>query len=471
MNLRSSALITALLLGMLVASHAADPFATAIGWADVPGDNGIAGTTVQTTTGGAGGSVVTVTTAAELNTAIQSKKDYKPDPLVIRIRGVITYSSAMMNVNNVRNCTIEGEGAGATIRGFGFYVRRSQNLIIRNLSFENCPDDGLCLDYQELHHVWVDRCNFSDLPLGSPNNEAAATSDANNDGALDIKNGAGYITISFCRFENHSKTVLIGHDCTNDVDAGHLTVTVHHNLFGYVAQRATRNRYGKMHLFNNYYRETGTLLFPKLESDGTYHHGYAIASVCGANVVVENNYFQNVIWASLVSRNSEEDTTWLRLYGTIKNIPHWCPTSDEDPGFLSYRGENIQNPPPGTEVNVSGRQLWKILPLDRSNADPQGWNPWTTYGYSQEKMASVLHDAAEVPAFVLARLGMTAAVSQRPGSRVLSDAGTVSVAWYDLRGRLVSGSPDHRCPGRSLYLRKTVDGVRPVVAEGKRSVP
>ncbi|MBN1130759.1 MAG: hypothetical protein JXA71_17350 [Chitinispirillaceae bacterium] len=438
------------------------PFSTVIGWADVPGDNGIAGSAVTTTTGGAGGQVVTVTNATELNAAIQSKKDYAPEPLIIRIRGTITYTTKMMNVNNVRNCTIEGENASAKIQGFGFYVRRNQNVIVRNLTFENCPDDALCLDYQDLHHVWVDHCNFSDLPLGSPNNEQTATSDAGNDGCIDIKNGAGYITISLCRFENHSKTVLIGHDCTNDVDIGHLTVTVHHNFFGYVSQRATRNRYGKIHLFNNYYRETGTMLFEGPESDGTYHHGYAIASVCGANVVVENNYFENVIWPAFVSRNSEEDAVWLQLYGRVGDDPHWCPTSDEDPGYLSYRGENIQNPPAGTEVNVSGRQVWKILPLDTSNPDPQGWNPWTTYGYSQEKMQSILHDAAEVPAFVLAALGMSSQISNPPHRTPSKRAAPGTGGWYDLKGRLLHKQTLPGMDAKGLFIQKSAAGIRPV---------
>ena len=49
-----------------------------------------------------------------------------------------------------------------------------------------------------------------------------------------------------------------------------------------------------MHLFNNYYQGTGTMLDTET-TDGIYQHGYCIASVYDANVVVEDNYFENVI--------------------------------------------------------------------------------------------------------------------------------------------------------------------------------
>jgi pectate lyase len=42
--------------------------------------------------------------------------------------------------------TIEGFDKSALIKGFGFYIRKSSNIIFRNITFENCPDDAINID-------------------------------------------------------------------------------------------------------------------------------------------------------------------------------------------------------------------------------------------------------------------------------------------------------------------------------------
>jgi pectate lyase len=115
------------------------------------------------------------------------------------------------------------------------------------------------------HHVWIDHNDISGQV----------------DGALDIKRGSDFITVSWNRFHNSDKNMLLGHDDDNGAqDIGRLRVTYHHNFFDGSIQRNPRVRFGEpVHVFNNYYLNIT---------------GYGVASQMSAGVMVENNYFDNV---------------------------------------------------------------------------------------------------------------------------------------------------------------------------------
>jgi len=219
------------------------------GWAAVDslGQNG--------TTGGAGGTVVTVTNAADFLTYIQSL-----GPYVIRVHGTIALNS-MVNVQSHK--TIVGVGANGIITGGGLNMERVSNIIIHNLLFQNSLDDAINIQDQA-HHIWIDHCDFTGAF----------------DGLLDIKQGADFITVSWNRFYNHVKTCLLGHDDNNAaVDAGHLRVTYHYNWFDGTVERHPRVRFSALtHVYNNYY----------------LNNSYGIASTMSAEVLVEGNYFKNV---------------------------------------------------------------------------------------------------------------------------------------------------------------------------------
>ncbi|MFM9447388.1 pectate lyase [Streptomyces acidiscabies] len=79
-------------------------------------------------------------------------------------------------------------------------------------------------------HVWVDHVTFG---------------------------GRGHSDADWSRFADHDKAMLIGSGDTATGDRGKLRVTLHHNEFRGVVQRAPRVRFGQVHLYNNRYLVTG----------------------------------------------------------------------------------------------------------------------------------------------------------------------------------------------------------------------
>jgi pectate lyase len=159
----------------------------------------------------------------------------------------------------------------AKITGFGLRFREQKNVIIKNITIEGSGDDGMEIT-EGSQNIWIDHCTFISAY----------------DGLVDIKRGSSYITISFCEFRTHQKAVLIGHsDEFGYRDIGNLKVTLHHNWFNATGCRHPRVRFGEVHVFNNYYLNNN---IPKDPIEG-----YGVASTCEADVLVESNYFQNVL--------------------------------------------------------------------------------------------------------------------------------------------------------------------------------
>jgi len=207
------------------------------------------------TTGGGNAATTTVTSASALTSAVGATA-----PAVIRVSGTIS-CSGMLRVRSDK--TIIGD-AGATISGCGLNVNGDRNVIIRNITFRGWNDDAINVQ-ESATNIWVDHNSFTD----------------GNDGAVDIKRGSDFITVSWNRVFGHDKSMLLGHSDDNaSQDRGHLRVTYHHNWFDASTQRHPRVRFGNpVHVYNNYYFNNS---------------GYGVASTEGAGVLVEANSFENV---------------------------------------------------------------------------------------------------------------------------------------------------------------------------------
>lgn len=200
------------------------------------------------------------------------------------------------------NTTIVGVDKHATILGGWFDIRGTAaanrtNIIVRNLRFEDtydcfpqwAPTDGALGSWNALYdsislrdsnHVWIDHNTFVDIDSADdtlPTHFGVLYQV--HDGLLDITNASNHVTVSWNRFENHDKVMLIGSSDNAPLDVGKLKVTLHHNLFEDVGQRAARVRFGQVHIYNNYY---------KVSNPETYDYSWGVG--IQSAIYAENNF-------------------------------------------------------------------------------------------------------------------------------------------------------------------------------------
>jgi pectate lyase len=169
--------------------------------------------------------------------------------------------------------------------------------------------------------MWIDHCEFySSLGVADP----AYTGDVKDyyDGLLDLKNGASFVTVSYNFFHNHYKVILIGSgdDPANAVTDGRIRVTLHHNHFKDVNSRMPLIRYGKAHVFNNYYDGAN------MQLDST------VNARCGSSVFVQGNYTKNAksTVAFLYDTSGITAGTWNLLDNTYVDCVSPATTSTGD---------------------------------------------------------------------------------------------------------------------------------------------
>lgn len=233
-----------------------------VGYATVQDDEG----TPYLVTGGSLGEEVTATTLEELTSYLES-----PEPLVVSFSGLFEGVDA---IHIASDKTLLGIGDSAHLRGIELAIESQRNVIIKNVAVSHVVAEGSgtsndAIVISDSKNVWVDHCElFSDFANGRDYY----------DGLLEIKNGAAFITVSYTELHDHYKVSLIS---SGDEQVGDSVIraTYHHNYFHDTVSRLPSIRFGKAHLFNNYY----------LNNNG----GSGVNSRMGAVVKVESCYFEN----------------------------------------------------------------------------------------------------------------------------------------------------------------------------------
>ncbi|WP_329277337.1 pectate lyase family protein [Streptomyces sp. NBC_01451] len=225
------------------------------------------------------------------------------------------------------NTTIVGvPGTKAGITGGSLQVKSVDNVIIRNLTFsatEDCfpqwdPTDGSTGNWNSAYdavtlrgatHVWADHNTFTDAPhLDSANPKYYGREYQIHDGALDITNGSDLVTVERNQFTNHDKTMLIGSSDTDSV--GKLRVSIHHNVWKGIVQRAPLARIGQIHVYNNYF-DTTTL--------NGYAPLYSVNSRAKAQVVAEYNAWKVPSGGKTAKLLSGDGTGSIAATGNLVN--------------------------------------------------------------------------------------------------------------------------------------------------------
>ncbi len=235
----------------------------AIGYATVQDDAG----TPYLLTGGSLGPSVNAATLDDLKMYLAS-----PDPYVVSFSGLI---QGVDLIPIASDKTLLGVGDSAHLDGIELQINGSRNVIIRNLTVSNVVADGtgIANDAIEItggaRNVWIDHCElYSDLLHGKDYY----------DGLLDIKNESSFITVSWSNIHDHFKASLIS---SGDEQVGDTVIraTYHHNYFHDCGSRLPSIRFGRAHVFDNYYFNNTT--------------GSCVDSRMGAVVRAEGNYFSS----------------------------------------------------------------------------------------------------------------------------------------------------------------------------------
>ncbi|MFJ7075378.1 polysaccharide lyase family 1 protein [Streptomyces sp. NPDC098781] len=225
------------------------------------------------------------------------------------------------------NTTLVGvPGTNAGIKGGSLQVQNVKNVIIRNLTFaatEDCfpqwdPTDGSAGEWNSAYdsvtlrgatNVWADHNTFTDAPVFDKSLKTYFGRKYQiHDGALDITNGSDLVTVERNVFSNHDKTMLIG---SSDSDStGKLRVTLHHNVWKGIVQRAPLARIGQIHLYNNVYDTTPL---------NGYEPKYSIDSRAKAQVVAEYNVWKLPSGAKVAKLLSGDGTGSIAGSGNLVN--------------------------------------------------------------------------------------------------------------------------------------------------------
>ncbi len=221
------------------------------------------------------------------------EKGKETRPLCIRIVGTIkkadvdAFNSSAEGIqikgksgSTDMNITIEGVGFDATTHGFGFLIRSAKSVELRNFANMICMDDAVSLDTDN-HNVWVHNMDFFYGGTGGDADQAKG------DGTVDIKGKSSHITVSYNHFYDNGKCSLGGMKSeTTDC-----WMTYHHNWFDHSDSRHPRIRTAFYHCYNNYY-------------DG--NSKYAVGVTSGGSAFVEANYFRNVKYPMLSSKQGTD---------------------------------------------------------------------------------------------------------------------------------------------------------------------
>lgn len=260
-------------------------------------------------------------------------------PAIVWLSGTFTKdqgrgsSSPWFDVKETHNITIYGTD-DFVMQNVGLFLVRSSNIIIRNLYIQMPKADNGAdgISMQDCENVWVDHCTF----------ESMNQTHDYEDGSCDITHATHEVTVSWCHFIKTQKTCLVGHSNSQSGDKV-ITATFHHNFFDSSSSRHPRVRFGRAHVYNNFYNGCTT---------------YGAGSAYEAMVLVEHNYFDGVALPTDICTYPAKPSgsSWVsNLQGSVAGFLYECnneyvnnPSNFRGPltnvEYTAYNGATIGTP-------------------------------------------------------------------------------------------------------------------------------
>ena len=255
------------------------------------------------TTGGLNGPVVVVTSTDDsgpgsLRDVVESARG----PVWIRFDRDMTIP--LKSEIRVRgNLTIDGRGHMVTLTDYGFLIHRANNVILTHLTIDGRSEtlgQAVTIDTQS-DDMWLDHLDLSRF----------------NDRLVDVKKGSTAVTLSWNKFHDDNKVMLLNNVINGPENPKNLflyydrdansQVTLHHNYFVNTVQRNPRAIIGTYHLFNNV-----------LENWDFYGMSFSLE----AKVLLEGNVFDN-----RSSRSCVEPPFYATIERTERNYCHGIPAA------------------------------------------------------------------------------------------------------------------------------------------------
>jgi pectate lyase len=224
--------------------------------------------------GGLNGPVVVVTSTADSGPgSLRDIVQGAHGPLWVRFGRDMTIP--LQSEIRVRpNLTIDGRGHMITLIDHGFAVGRVNNVILTHLTIDGRSETlgkGVIIAYGS-RDIWVDHLDLSRF----------------NDRLIDVKEGATDVTLSWIKFHDDNKVMLLNNivdasdpikNLFKDYDRDSASrVTLHHNYFVNTIQRNPRAAFGSYHIFNNVLENWDF---------------YGMSFILEAKVLLEGNIFDN----------------------------------------------------------------------------------------------------------------------------------------------------------------------------------
>lgn len=239
-------------------------------------------------------------------------------------------------------------------------------------------------------NVWIDHNTFSDgtrtddqFPpvFEAPYNQKEQKVQ-HHDGLVDITNGSTKVTVSYNIFKDHDKTNLLGGSDSAKPELnygpGAIDVTFHHNYWENTGQRMPRVRFGRVHVYNNYYNLNANA------EETVYKMGDAVILGTASKIYSENNVFDikgTDDWSKIIgfsSKTSNRDKCTAAGY------------SEAECGTYFYSSGNFVNDeivdlmPFAVAKSESSSANMPVIALNPE--DPQAfWIPSFSYDYKLKK--------------------------------------------------------------------------------------